>query len=237
MRVCPVTGKKVLIIDDEAPIREMIAVALEMAGYEYMEAENSQQAHEMIVDHRPDLVLVDWMMPGGSGVELTRRLKKDATTAEIPVIMLTAKSEEDNKIQGLEVGADDYMTKPFSMDELEARIEAILRRSAALPDTEDEVGEMRIGLYTYDYNRQELRNGDAAQRLTTKENELLFLLAKAKNALLEREYALNAIWGDANYFNGRSMDVYIAKLRKHLKADSRVEILNVHGKGFKLIAD
>ncbi|RUM55417.1 MAG: DNA-binding response regulator, partial [Marinomonas sp.] len=123
------TGKKVLIIDDEAPIREMIAVALEMAGYEYMEAENSQQAHEMIVDHRPDLVLVDWMMPGGSGVELTRRLKKDATTAEIPVIMLTAKSEEDNKIQGLEVGADDYITKPFSPRELVARLKAVLRRA------------------------------------------------------------------------------------------------------------
>ena len=124
--------------------------------------------------------------------------------------------------------------KEFVIDE-KFSLESLL--ALELHKFEDEVGEMTIGLYTYDYNRQELRNGDEAQRLTTKENELLFLLAKAKNALLEREYALNAIWGDANYFNGRSMDVYIAKLRKHLKADSRVEILNVHGKGFKLIAD
>lgn len=121
-------GKTVLIVDDEAPIREMIAVALEMADYNYLEAADAREAHALIVDKKPDLVLLDWMLPGTSGVELARRLKKEEATADIPIIMLTAKVEEDNKIQGLEVGADDYITKPFSPRELVARLKAVLRR-------------------------------------------------------------------------------------------------------------
>ena len=123
------SGKSILIVDDEAPIREMIAVALEMAGYTCLEAENTQQAHACIVDRKPDLILLDWMLPGTTGIELARRLKRDELTADIPIIMLTAKGEEDNKIQGLEVGADDYITKPFSPRELVARLKAVLRRA------------------------------------------------------------------------------------------------------------
>ena len=123
------TGKTILIVDDEAPIREMIAVALEMAGYDCLEAANSQDALAIIVDRQPDLLLLDWMLPGSTGIELARRLKRDALTAEIPIIMLTAKGEEDNKIQGLEVGADDYITKPFSPRELVARLKAVMRRA------------------------------------------------------------------------------------------------------------
>jgi two-component system phosphate regulon response regulator PhoB len=122
-------GRSILIVDDEGPIREMIAVALEMAGYDCLEAENSQQAHAIIVDRKPDLILLDWMLPGTSGIELARRLKRDELTGDIPIIMLTAKGEEDNKIQGLEVGADDYITKPFSPRELVARLKAVLRRA------------------------------------------------------------------------------------------------------------
>ncbi|MEK9765824.1 MAG: response regulator, partial [Thalassolituus sp.] len=117
-------GKRVLIVDDEAPIREMIAVALEMAGYECLEAENVQEAHSIVVDQRPDMLLLDWMLPGVSGVEFARRLKRDEATAELPIIMLTAKGEEENKVQGLESGADDYITKPFSPRELVARLKA-----------------------------------------------------------------------------------------------------------------
>ncbi len=122
------TSKTVLIVDDEAPIREMIAVALQMAGFQCLEAENAQKAHALIVDHQPDIVLLDWMMPEVSGIELARRLKREPMTAAIPIIMLTARSEEDNKIQGLETGADDYITKPFSPRELVARIKALLRQ-------------------------------------------------------------------------------------------------------------
>ena len=143
---------------------------------------------------------------------------------------------KEDTLEGFKVGADDYMTKPFSMEELLVRINAILRRTASLPQDGEEVTSFNIGLYEFDYNKQQLHHNGDEQRLTTKENELLFLLSRHKNGLLERNHALSAIWGDANYFNGRSMDVYIAKLRKHLKADDRIEILNVHGKGFKLIA-
>ncbi len=124
------TGKTVLIVDDEAAIREMIAVALQMAGYRCLEADNAQNAHAIVVDHQPDIILLDWMMPDVSGIELARRLKRETAYADIPIIMLTARSEEDNKIQGLEAGADDYITKPFSPRELIARLKAVLRRTA-----------------------------------------------------------------------------------------------------------
>ena len=131
-------GKKVLIVDDEAPIREMIAVALEMAGYQCLEAANAQDAHTMVIDQRPDMLLLDWMLPGTSGVEFARRLKRDENTAELPIIMLTAKGEEENKVQGLESGADDYITKPFSPRELVARLKAVLRR-ATPPGVEETI--------------------------------------------------------------------------------------------------
>jgi len=126
---CDMPEAKVLIVDDEEAIREMISVALELAGFQWLEAENATVAHSRIVDDRPDLILLDWMLPGTSGIELARRLKRDEATSEIPVIMLTAKSEEDNKIQGLDAGADDYITKPFSTRELISRINAVLRRA------------------------------------------------------------------------------------------------------------
>jgi DNA-binding response OmpR family regulator len=127
------------------------------------------------------------------------------------------------------------MTKPFSMEELLARMQAILRRTAALPDGTEDV-QFAIGAYAFDYQKQKLTSPGFEVKLTTKENELMYLLCKNKNGIMERGYALKAIWGDDNYFNGRSMDVYIAKLRKHLKNDPAVEIFNIHGKGFKLLA-
>ena len=137
--------KTILIVDDEAPIRDMLRVALEMADYHCLEAEDAQTAHSMIVDNKPDLIILDWMLPNTSGIELARRLKKDHVTAEIPIIMLTAKTEEDNKIQGLEVGADDYITKPFSPRELVARLKAVLRRTDSLSsDVPIQVADLRL---------------------------------------------------------------------------------------------
>src|SRR5690606_10288382 len=123
------SGHKILIVDDEPAIRDMLRTALEIADYECLEASDARQAHALIVDENPHLILLDWMMPGVSGIELARRLKRDQITADIPIILLTAKGEEDNKIQGLEVGADDYITKPFSPRELVARLKAVLRRA------------------------------------------------------------------------------------------------------------
>jgi two-component system phosphate regulon response regulator PhoB len=125
-------NERILIVDDEAAIREMIAIALDLAGFECLEAEDALAAHHLIVDERPALILLDWMLPGMSGIELARRLKRDEATREIPVIMLTARGEEDNKIQGLDAGADDYITKPFSTRELVSRMRAVLRRSSNL---------------------------------------------------------------------------------------------------------
>ena len=134
----------ILIVDDELPIREMIHTSLDMAGFHCLQAEDARQAHQMIVDQRPALILLDWMMPGGvSGVDLCRRLKRDETLAEIPVIMLTARGEEDHKVQGLDAGADDYMTKPFSTRELVSRIKAVLRRSNALSG-ENSINDLQV---------------------------------------------------------------------------------------------
>ena len=228
-------NKKILLVEDDPNFGSILKEYLTLNDYDITLAKNGIEGFEKFRKDHFDLCILDVMMPYKDGFTLAREIREKNEV--VPIFFLTAKHLKEDVLKGFKIGADDYMTKPFSMDELEARIEAILRRSAALPEGEDEVGEMTIGHYIYDYNRQELRFGEDAQRLTTKENELLFLLTKAKNALLEREFALNAIWGDANYFNGRSMDVYIAKLRKHLKEDGRVEILNVHGKGFKLIAE
>ena len=174
------------------------------------------------------------MMPRKDGFQVAEEIRLESRS--IPILFLTARSTKDDTLEGFKAGADDYMTKPFSMEELVLRIQAILRRTAALPEVGEEVTQFSVGLYAFDYTTQSLTLNGEAHRLTTKENELLFMLCKHKNALLERAHALRNIWGDANYFNGRSMDVYIAKLRKHLKGDDRIEILNVHGKGFKLVA-
>lgn len=228
----PVTGKKVLIIDDESSIREMIAIALEMAGYEYLEAENIQQAHEIIVDHRPDLILVDWMMPGGSGIELTRRLKKDTTTAEIPVIMLTAKSEEDNKIQGLEVGADDYITKPFSPRELVARLKAVLRR--ATPQGVDEPIEIE-GL-TLDPISQRVTIGSRPLDMGPTEYRLLKFLMTHQERAYSRAQLLDQVWGGNVYVEERTVDVHIRRLRKAIGSTHDFLIQTVRGTGYRFSA-
>jgi two-component system, OmpR family, response regulator len=180
-----------------------------------------------------DFVILDVMMPRKDGFQVAEEIRRESR--HLPILFLTARSSEDDTLLGFKVGADDYMTKPFSMEELMVRINAILRRSAALPTEGEEVSTFELGQYEFCYNTQMLVQNGAEKRLTTKESDLLFLLCKHMNGLLERSHALKSIWGESNYFNGRSMDVYIAKLRRHLRDEGRIEILNVHGKGFKLI--
>ena len=146
---------------------------------------------------------------------------------------LTAKTLKDDILEGFKLGADDYITKPFSMEELVLRIEAIMRRTKGKKSKESTV--YHIGSFTFDTQKQLLSIGDTQTKLTTKENELLALLCSHSNEILQRDFALKTIWIDDNYFNARSMDVYITKLRKHLKADPQIEIINIHGKGYKLI--
>jgi DNA-binding response OmpR family regulator len=173
------------------------------------------------------------MMPEMDGLVLAKAIRN--IDMAMPIIFLTAKNLEENIIEGFKTGADDYITKPFSMEELIYRIEAIFRRTA-VPVPVKDIGLYQIGEYLFDNKRQLLSFRDQKINLTTKESELLELLCRHKNEILERNYALKSIWIDDNYFNARSMDVYITRLRKYLKKDPSVKILNIHGKGYRLIS-
>ena len=225
---------RVLLCEDDPNLGKLLSDYLNAKGFVTTWAQDGAEGVKAFFRETFDFVILDVMMPRKDGFEVATEIRKESK--QIPILFLTARSMKEDTLEGFKVGADDYMTKPFSMEELLLRINAILRRTSSLPQEGEEVVKFKIGIFDYDYNLQQLEyNGDTS-RLTTKENELLFLLSRHKNGLLERTHALSSIWGYANYFNGRSMDVYIAKLRKHLKGDDRIEILNVHGKGFKLIA-
>jgi len=204
---------KILIIDDEPAITEMVAIALELADFEVLEADNALRGHEIIVDQRPDLILLDWMLPSISGIELARRLKRDDITAEIPIIMLTAKSEEDNKIQGLEVGADDYITKPFSTRELVSRIKAVLRRS--LPSAADKAIEVE-GLCLDPVSHRISANDQPIDMGPTEYRLLEFFMTHQERAY-SRAQLLDQVWGGGVYVEDRTVDVHIRRLRKLLE--------------------
>ncbi|MGQ7246186.1 phosphate regulon transcriptional regulator PhoB [Halomonas sp. V046] len=226
------TAKTVLIVDDEAPIREMIAVALEMADYRVLEADNAQAAHAIIVDHLPDLVLLDWMMPGTSGIELARRLKREEATAELPIIMLTAKGEEDNKIQGLESGADDYITKPFSPRELVARLKAVLRR--ATPRGIEDPVEVE-GLMLDPVSHRVSVEGKSLEMGPTEYRLLQFFMTHQERAYT-RGQLLDQVWGGNVYVEERTVDVHIRRLRKALGEPHQQLIQTVRGTGYRFSA-
>ena len=221
--------RTILIVDDEPGIREMIAVALEMAGYRYLEAEDAQQAHSLIVDARPDLILLDWMLPGTSGIELARRLKREETTAEIPIIMLTAKVEEDNRIQGLETGADDYITKPFSPRELVARLKAVLRR--ATPPGLEQAVEFN-GLRLDPQEHRVSANGQSLSMGPTEYRLLQFFMTHPER-VYSREQLLDQVWGGNVYVEERTIDVHIRRLRKALGDAHAPLVQTVRGTGYR----
>lgn len=223
------THKTVLIVDDEAPIREMIAVALQMAGYQCLEADNAQTAHALIVDHQPDIILLDWMMPEISGLELARRLKREPMNADIPIIMLTARGEEDNKIQGLEAGADDYITKPFSPRELIARLKAVLRRTAiAGIDKTIEVEGLRL-----DPSSQRVSSDDSPLEIGPTEFRLLQFFMSHPERAYSRSQLLDQVWGGNVYVEERTVDVHIRRLRLTLGAKHRHLVQTVRGTGYR----
>ncbi|WP_192035678.1 phosphate regulon transcriptional regulator PhoB [Halomonas sp. YLGW01] len=224
--------KTVLIVDDEAAIREMIAIALEMADYRVLEADNAQTAHAMVVDHQPDLLVLDWMMPGTSGIELARRLKRDEATAELPIILLTAKGEEDNKIQGLEAGADDYITKPFSPRELVARLKAVLRR--ATPRGVEQVVEIE-GLMLDPASHRVSTHGAPLEIGPTEYRLLQFFMTHPERAYT-RSQLLDQVWGGNVYVEERTVDVHIRRLRKALGEAHQHLIQTVRGTGYRFSA-
>jgi len=224
--------KTVLIVDDEASIREMIAIALEMADYQVLEADNAQSAHAMVVDHQPDLLVLDWMMPGISGIELARRLKRDEATAELPIILLTAKGEEDNKIQGLEAGADDYITKPFSPRELVARLKAVLRR--ATPKGVEQAVEVE-GLLLDPASHRVSTHGAPLDIGPTEYRLLQFFMTHQERAYT-RSQLLDQVWGGNVYVEERTVDVHIRRLRKALGEAHQHLIQTVRGTGYRFSA-
>ncbi len=223
---------KLLLAEDDENLGLLLKEYLIAKGFDAVLFPDGEAAYKGFMKDHFDICILDIMMPKKDGFSLAKDIR--IVNNEIPIIFLTAKNMKDDVIEGFKIGADDYITKPFSMEELIFRIEAILRRTAQ--DSQSINQQIyKLGRYTFDTLKQTLTNGEDVVKLTTKESDLLKLLCQNANKVLERNFALKSIWIDDNYFNARSMDVYITKLRKHLKDEPTVEIINVHGKGYKLI--
>jgi two-component system phosphate regulon response regulator PhoB len=224
------TSKQILIVEDEKPIRDMIAFGLRRAGFDVREAEDCSMARASIADHRPDLVLVDWMLPDQSGLELTRAVKRNKDTEDLPVIMLTARADEHDKVSGLESGADDYVTKPFSPRELLARINAVLRRSAPARNA----GAIEAGGLTLDTASHRVTAGDQTVALGPTEYRLLQFFMEHPERVYTRGQVLDRVWGGNVYVEERTVDVHIRRLRKALEPyGSDGLIQTVRGSGYR----
>jgi len=223
----------ILLAEDDENLGSLLATFLNSKGYQTKWVKNGQEAldYYRAFVNKVDFIILDVMMPEKDGFAVAKEIR--LTDKKMPILFLTAKSMKEDKLKGFDVGADDYLTKPFAMEELIARIQAIFRRVGDASIIKEE--RMAIGSLQFDSNKSILYTNSGEKKLTTKENALLSLLVKNINDVLDRQATLRAIWGDDNYFNGRSMDVYIAKLRKLLNEDPAIEIMNIHGIGFKLI--
>ncbi len=229
------TESTILIVDDEAAIRDMVGITLDLAGFNSISAANAHDAHVSIIDNRPDLVLLDWMLPGGSGIELARRLRRDEITTNIPIIMLTAKTSEDNKVQGLNEGVDDYVTKPFSPRELVARIKSVLRRvNGKQKDKVLQVFDLKL-----DPTSHRVTIEDQAVEMGPTEFRLLKFFLLNQEKVFSRDHIQNAVWGGNVYLEERTIDVHIRRLRKALSSidnpsiDYSKLIQTVRGAGYR----
>ena len=223
---------KILLCEDDENLGMLLREYLLAKGYDTTLCPDGEAGYREFTKGKFDIAVLDVMMPKKDGFTLAQEIRQ--ANADIPIIFLTAKTLKEDILEGFKIGADDYITKPFSMEELVLRVEAILRRVRGKKNKESTL--YHIGRFTFDTQKQLLTIDDKQTKLTTKENELLSLLCSHANDILQRDFALKTIWIDDNYFNARSMDVYITKLRKHLKEDPQIEIINIHGKGYKLIA-
>lgn len=224
--------KRLLLVEDDPNLGRLLADYFEAKGYEVTLRENGEEGYKAFKEADFDLLVLDVMMPVKDGFSLARDIR--TLDEHVPMIFLTAKTMQEDTLEGFRTGADDYITKPFSMEELLARVETVLKRVGKQEEVEGDPYRFQIGSFQFDHRDRILeRNGDRVE-LTSKENDLLLLLCRKKNELLEREEALKAVWGDDSYFSGRSMDVYITRLRKYLKEDPNIRIDNVHGRGFQL---
>lgn len=222
--------QRLLIVEDDTNLGQILKEYLEIKGYDATLCRDGEEGLEVFKKELFDLCILDVMMPKKDGFTLAHEINHHSPTT--PFIFLTAKSLKEDTIAGLTIGADDYITKPFSMEELLLRLKAILKRSSS---TENDNHEYSLGKFTFDSNQFLLWYAGESKKLTSKEAKLLELFSQNINKTVDRSLALKLIWGDDTYFNARSMDVYIAKLRKLLKSDESLQIITIHGQGFKLV--
>jgi DNA-binding response OmpR family regulator len=225
--------RNILLLEDDANLGFVLQEHLESNGFGVTLRTNGEEGLAETGKKRFDLCLVDVMMPRKDGFTFTKEFRQK--DKETPVIFLTAKALKEDRIQGFMIGGDDYVTKPFSMEELLLRIRAVLLRTTGQPGKEGEKTEIKLGRSLFDSTWQTLTVKSAKRTLTATESQLLQLLCDRKNSVVDRSEILKSVWGDDSYFNGRSLDVFISKLRKYLAPDKSVEIKNVHGKGYKLV--
>ena len=225
-----ITNVKILLAEDDVNLGKVLTLHLEAVGYTVLHAGNGETAYELFCTSDIDICLIDVMMPLKDGFTLAREIRK--LDKKAPIVFITAKNLEGDVIEGLAIG-DDYITKPFSMEVLQARLQALLRRT--MPEDNEVHQTIHIGNFSFEVDHQRLWINGEEKKLTTRETELLLMLVNKKNELLERGFALKKIWGDDSYYNARSMDVYITKLRKLFASDPNIQIINVHGIGFKLV--
>ena len=228
--------KRILLAEDDPNLGMLLQDYLQLKGkFEVVLCQDGEEALRAFTKESFDICIFDVMMPKKDGFTLGKEIRK--INPDVPIIFATAKAMIEDKAEAYNLGGDDYITKPFRIEELLLRINALLRRISDPNKTEasDQPTKFEVGNYKFDYTAQMILNGENQQKVSTKEAELLRLLCLKKNEVLTREEALISIWHDDNYFNGRSMDVFLSKLRKYLKDDPKVEIINVHGKGYKLL--
>ena len=220
---------KVLLAEDEASLGMIVKESLESRDFTVFHAENGEEAFEIYQTEKPDILVLDVMMPKKDGFTLAKEIRLE--NKGIPIIFLTAKSQTSDVLEGFNHGGNDYLKKPFSMEELIVRIKALLNRIQLKTNVEN----IKIGEYAFNLTKQTLEFSSETEQLTHREAQLLFYLFEKKNAVLDRTFILNKLWGNDDFFNARSMDVFISKLRKKLKKDANIQILNVRGFGYKLI--
>jgi DNA-binding response OmpR family regulator len=229
-------GKKILFAEDDVNLGAILAERLKQKGFKVIHCSDGEKALKEFKNDKFDLLILDIMMPLKDGFSLAREIR--VTDENTPIIFVTARSLKEDVIKGFQSGGDDYITKPFSMEELLMRIQAVLRRTSSRVEKVEDSAETDIFEFSevvFNSVIQSLQVRDQTYKLTSKESELLKILCNNMNEVVPRDVALRKIWGDDTYFNGRSMDVFISKLRKLMKDDARIEIMNVHGKGFKLV--
>lgn len=225
---------KLLLVEDEVFLGRIVKETLEKHGFEVVHEIHGGKVLELLNVVKPDICVFDVMLPGKDGFTLVEEIRK--TDKRLPVIFLTSKSMTEDVVRGFEKGGNDYLRKPFSMEELIVRINALLQRTALAPNQVSD-SEQAIGKYMFHALKNELRIEKMVIKLTSRETDLLTLLIQNKNTVLDKKAALIALWGDDSFFNGRSMDVFITKLRKHFSKDKNIEIVNIRGQGYKLIVE